>query len=129
MRALRDFNLPKIVTDDKPIFIRLIEDLFPNAKPEKKNPSHLAKLCEATTKNDMGLYLEEQFVVKCIDLNDILDVRHCMFIIGPPGCGKTTVWKTLLQTHKNNKEDGEYDTLNPKAVTSDELFGSYSKSK
>lgn len=24
MRALRDFNLPKIVTDDKPIFIRLI---------------------------------------------------------------------------------------------------------
>jgi ABC-type cobalamin/Fe3+-siderophores transport system ATPase subunit len=29
-----------------------------------------------------------------------------MFIIGPPGCGKTTVWKTLLQTHKNNKEDG-----------------------
>ena len=33
MRALRDFNLPKIVTDDKPIFIRLIEDLFPNAKP------------------------------------------------------------------------------------------------
>jgi dynein heavy chain len=37
MRALRDFNLPKIVTDDKPIFIRLIEDLFPNAKPEKRN--------------------------------------------------------------------------------------------
>jgi len=32
MRALRDFNIPKIVTDDKPIFIRLIQDLFPNAK-------------------------------------------------------------------------------------------------
>lgn len=45
MRALRDFNLPKIVTDDKPIFIRLIEDLFPNAKPEKKKPSKLQKLC------------------------------------------------------------------------------------
>jgi dynein heavy chain len=41
MRALRDFNLPKIVTDDKPIFVRLIEDLFPNAKPEKKKPSKL----------------------------------------------------------------------------------------
>lgn len=54
----------------------------------------------------MGLYLEEQFVRKCIDQADILDVRHCMFTIGPPGCGKTTVWKTLLKTHKNNKEDG-----------------------
>ena len=128
-RALRDFNIPKIVTDDKPIFIRLIEDLFPNAKTEKKKPSSLAQMCAQTTKNDMGLYLEEQFVNKCVDLADILDVRHCMFIIGPPGCGKTTVWKTLLRTHKNNGEDGEYDTLNPKAVTASELFGAYTKSK
>jgi hypothetical protein len=29
MRALRDFNLPKIVDDDKPIFKRIIADLFP----------------------------------------------------------------------------------------------------
>ena len=72
MRALRDFNLPKIVTDDKPIFIRLIEDLFPNAKPEKKKPSKLQKLCQQTTKADMGLYLQEQFVTKCIDTADIL---------------------------------------------------------
>jgi dynein heavy chain len=56
-------------------------------------------------------------------------VRHCVFIIGPPGCGKTAVWKTLLQTHIANKEDGEHDTLNPKAVTADELFGSYTKTK
>ncbi len=45
MRALRDFNIPKIVTDDKPIFIRLISDLFPNAKAEDKKPSKLTKLC------------------------------------------------------------------------------------
>ena len=29
MRALRDFNLPKIVTEDVPIFMGLIGDLFP----------------------------------------------------------------------------------------------------
>jgi len=32
MRALRDFNMPKIVTDDKPIFTRLILDLFPKVE-------------------------------------------------------------------------------------------------
>jgi dynein heavy chain len=32
MKALRDFNMPKIVTDDKNIFIKLIEDLFPGIK-------------------------------------------------------------------------------------------------
>merc|ERR1719230_97021 len=29
MRALRDFNVPKIVTDDMPVFLGLIGDLFP----------------------------------------------------------------------------------------------------
>ena len=29
MRALRDFNIPKIVTDDLPVFMGLIGDLFP----------------------------------------------------------------------------------------------------
>ena len=37
LKALfRSCNLPKIVTDDKPIFVRLIGDLFPNAKAESK---------------------------------------------------------------------------------------------
>lgn len=30
MRALRDFNTPKIVSADTPIFLRLIADLFPS---------------------------------------------------------------------------------------------------
>lgn len=39
MRALRDFNIPKIVTDDKPIFLKLIGDLFPKMDPPtKKDP-------------------------------------------------------------------------------------------
>lgn len=29
MRSLRDFNIPKIVTDDMPVFMGLIGDLFP----------------------------------------------------------------------------------------------------
>lgn len=60
---------------------------------------------------------------------EILEVRHCCFVIGPPGSGKTSVWKTLTKVHNNKGEECEYDTLNPKAVTSDELFGCYSKTK
>lgn len=62
-------------------------------------------------------------------MKEILEVRHCVFIIGPPGCGKTAVWKTLAKTLTNMNEDCEFDTLNPKAVTSDELFGAYTKTK
>jgi dynein heavy chain len=35
MRALRDFNLPKIVVEDRKIFLDLINDLFPNLNPPR----------------------------------------------------------------------------------------------
>ena len=129
MRALRDFNLPKIVTDDKIIFTGLIQDLFPKDECEAKTDPDFKKLVVDTVKKDMGLVAEELFIMKVIQLADILEVRHCCFIIGPPGSGKTTVWKTLAKTFNNKGEENEYDTLNPKAVTSDELFGCYSKTK
>lgn len=129
MRALRDFNLPKIVTDDKMIFTGLINDLFPKDECEPKTDPDFKKLVVETVKKDMGLVAEELFIMKVIQLSEILDVRHCCFVIGPPGSGKTTVWKTLAKTFINKGEENEYDTLNPKAVTSDELFGCYSKTK
>ena len=36
MRALRDFNLPKITIEDVPIFLNLIGDLFPALDVERK---------------------------------------------------------------------------------------------
>ena len=129
MRALRDFNLPKIVTDDKMIFTGLIQDLFPKDECDPKTNPDFKKIVVETVKKDMGLVAEELFVLKVIQLSEILEVRHCCFVIGPPGSGKTTVWKTLAKTFINKGEENEYDTLNPKAVTSDELFGCYSKSK
>jgi dynein heavy chain len=36
MRALRDFNIPKITVEDMPIFLNLIGDLFPALDVERK---------------------------------------------------------------------------------------------
>ena len=36
MRALRDFNWPKIIVDDRMIFLGLIKDLFPGIEAEPK---------------------------------------------------------------------------------------------
>ncbi len=88
MRALRDFNLPKIVVEDREIFKGLIGDLFPNIVAEPKTNEVLFKSCEETAKK-AGLLPEEGFVLKCVQLSEILDVRHCCFIIGNPGSGKS----------------------------------------
>lgn len=82
-----------------------------------------------TAKNDLGLQTDEKFVIKVVQLTEILEVRHCMFVIGPPGCGKTTVWKTAARTLSNIGEECVYESLNPKGVTSDELYGCWTKSK
>jgi dynein heavy chain, axonemal len=36
MRALRDFNIPKITVEDMPVFLNLIGDLFPALDVQRK---------------------------------------------------------------------------------------------
>lgn len=128
--ALRDFNMSKIVTDDKPIFQNLLSDLFSELEkiPEPIVDEDLKHMV-ANKAKEMSFIPEEQFCLKCVQLSEILEVRHCVFIIGPPGCGKSSVWKTLAAANKNRGMDTEYDCLDPKAVTADELFGILTKTK
>ena len=63
MRALRDFNIPKIVTDDMPIFMGLIGDLFPALDvPRKRNPDMEKQIKQAVL--DLKLQPEDSFVLK-----------------------------------------------------------------
>ncbi|ORY39399.1 hypothetical protein BCR33DRAFT_720231 [Rhizoclosmatium globosum] len=79
--ALRDFNLPKIVTDDLQVFMGLIGDLFPKIEVlRKRNEKLEEEIRKATIEN--GLQAEEIFVLKCVQLEELLAVRHCVFIIG-----------------------------------------------
>ena len=122
MRALRDFNWPKIVVDDRLIFLGLIKDLFPGIEIESKINEVLNKQIENAAKSN-GLQAEDGFVLKCVQLSEILEVRHCCFLIGNPGCAKTQVWKILAASFSQNGNETIYDIADPKAVSSDELFG------
>nr|CAI5851783.1 unnamed protein product [Callosobruchus analis] len=122
MRALRDFNVPKIVTDDTPVFMGLIGDLFPALEVPRKRDAEF----ERTVKQaaiDLKLQPEDNFILKVVQLEELLEVRHSVFIVGNAGTGKTEVWKTLFKTYVNIKRKPVYNDLNPKAVTNDELFG------
>ncbi|XP_076032504.1 dynein heavy chain at 93AB [Oratosquilla oratoria] len=122
MRALRDYNVPKIVTDDVPVFMGLIGDLFPALDvPRKKNTDFEKAVKQAAC--DLTLQPEDSFVLKVIQLQELLEVRHSVFIIGGAGTGKTQVWRTLFKTFHNMKKRPILSDLNPKAVTTDELFG------
>jgi dynein heavy chain len=136
MRALRDFNTPKIPGHDLPIFLRLIADLFIGLEVVPKKDIALnertARVCK-----ERGLQAEEGFVLKVAQYQELLDVRHSVMLLGCAGSAKSTIWRVLADTHnlKDNYADcqpGEcfrpkpravFEPVNPKSVTSNELYG------
>ena len=130
MRALRDFNTPKIPAQDTPIFLRLISDLFMGLDAQLKVNESLKKIVQIVTKEEK-LQLDDSFILKVLQFQELLDVRHSVMLLGPSGCGKTTIWKTLVNTHNWDMEKMAYKTkrtcvfepVNPKAVSGDELYG------
>lgn len=63
MRALRDFNTPKIVTEDTNIFMGLIGDLFPALDvPRKRDLEFEKQIRQAAI--DLKLQPEENFILK-----------------------------------------------------------------
>jgi AAA domain (dynein-related subfamily). len=61
--------------------------------------------------------------LQVVQLEELLEVRHSVFVVGNAGTGKTQVWKTLFRAYQNMKYKPVFNDLNPKAVTNDELFG------
>ncbi|XP_032695992.1 dynein heavy chain 9, axonemal [Lontra canadensis] len=122
MRSLRDFNIPKIVTDDVPVFMGLIGDLFPALDvPRRRDLNFEALVRKAVV--DLKLQAEDNFVVKVVQLEELLAVRHSVFVVGGAGTGKSQVLKSLHKTYQIMKRRPVWADLNPKAVTNDELFG------
>ncbi|XP_061866833.1 dynein axonemal heavy chain 17 isoform X5 [Colius striatus] len=122
MRALRDFNIPKIVTDDLPVFMGLIGDLFPALDIPRKRDLDFEKVIKQSIL-ELKLQPEESFVLKVVQLEELLRVRHSVFVIGNTGCGKSQVLRSLNKTYQSLKRQPVTVDLDPKAVTCDELFG------
>uniref|UniRef100_A0A8C9AK17 Dynein axonemal heavy chain 11 n=1 Tax=Prolemur simus TaxID=1328070 RepID=A0A8C9AK17_PROSS len=122
MRALRDFNMPKIVTDDIPVFLGLVGDLFPALDVPRSRKLHFEQMVRQSTL-ELRLQPEESFILKVVQLEELLAVRHSVFVVGNAGTGKSKILRTLNRTYVNMKQKPVWNDLNPKAVTTDELFG------
>ena len=124
LRALRDFNLGKLVSDDVGIFTGLLNDLFPKTMelvPRKIDKKFEDLIIQAS--KELLLQPEDIFVLKVTQLQEILGVRWSIFVIGPAGSGKSELIKTLQRSNILNGQKHTINNLNPKAVTRNELYG------
>ncbi|XP_043475594.1 dynein axonemal heavy chain 6 isoform X1 [Leptopilina heterotoma] len=132
LRALRDSNLPKFLSDDKELFLGILGDLFPGLVIPDEDYGVFQETAEKMMR-DAGLQPELCSIVKTIQLHETMLVRHGVMLVGPTGSGKTTVLQTLKETYTRlyemNVSKSYYQkvhtyVLNPKAVTIGELYGS-----
>eukprot|EP01028_Stygiella_incarcerata_P003513 TRINITY_DN1708_c0_g1_i1.p1 TRINITY_DN1708_c0_g1~~TRINITY_DN1708_c0_g1_i1.p1 ORF type:complete len:4499 (-),score=1316.34 TRINITY_DN1708_c0_g1_i1:2775-16271(-) len=122
MRALRDFNLPKIVADDVEVFMGLMRDLFPGIDlPRKRDMKFEEVLNEVIL--EKGWQAEDGLILKAVQLRELFEVRHSVFVLGVSGVGKTVVWKSLAMAQTRMGMKTLVRDLNPKSITSNELYG------
>jgi dynein heavy chain len=146
-RALRDFNVPKILSRDLPVFLALLTDLFPGDAPERRRDARFER-CIAEAAREMGLIPDEEFVLRVVQLSELLAIRHCVFLMGPTGCGRTEARAVLARAlqkgvpvrpgidppiandylRPNNGKRVTVREIDPKAVSTWELYGSVNPS-
>jgi dynein heavy chain len=122
MRALRDFNIPKIVREDEVVFFGLLGDLFPGINPPRQVNEKLEELVSLACEK-LGNHPDELFRLKVVQLEELLEIRHCVFVMGPPGAGKTQCWKTLAEARTLRGDKTKCVDINPKSVKTEELYG------
>ena len=122
MRALRDFNIPKIVEEDSQIFLGLIGDLFPGVKVNPKIDLEFESVIQSCLE-EAKLFPERETIRKVVQLSELLEIRHCVFVMGPAGAGKSTTWKMLAKSQDKVGKKTTACDLNPKSISTNELYG------
>eukprot|EP00397_Hematodinium_sp_SG-2012_P000029 GEMP01000029.1.p1 GENE.GEMP01000029.1~~GEMP01000029.1.p1 ORF type:complete len:4546 (+),score=1158.20 GEMP01000029.1:32-13639(+) len=128
MRALRDMNMPKFVKEDVPLFQGLLQDLFPGLDcPRVGYPELKVAIEEHFEEQKMKSKYEDIYMLqmdKVVQLYETMLTRHSTMIVGPTLAGKSVVIDCLASAQKKAFNlPTKLLPINPKAITTDELYG------
>ncbi|KAL6618330.1 dynein heavy chain and region D6 of dynein motor-domain-containing protein [Neocallimastix sp. 'constans'] len=132
LRSIIDVNLPKFLTQDVELFKAITTDLFPGVTLPKPDYEIFEQYLDQVLKR-MNLQKNENFVLKIIQLYEMMLVRHGFMLVGEPFAGKTSAYKVLAETLTdiaNANEDFDankvlYKIINPKSISMGYLYGQF----
>eukprot|EP01105_Mastigella_eilhardi_P022506 TRINITY_DN553_c0_g1_i1.p1 TRINITY_DN553_c0_g1~~TRINITY_DN553_c0_g1_i1.p1 ORF type:complete len:4613 (+),score=1400.71 TRINITY_DN553_c0_g1_i1:1522-13839(+) len=124
IRSVCETMVPKLVSDDIPLFHNLVKDVFPGADllsiSLKSLRERIAAIC-----SQRHLVAADSWVDKLLQVFQIQEIHHGLMLVGPSGSGKTAAWTVLLEAMEHlDGVKGESYVVDPKAITKEQLFGS-----
>uniref|UniRef100_A0A7S2P1M5 Uncharacterized protein n=1 Tax=Leptocylindrus danicus TaxID=163516 RepID=A0A7S2P1M5_9STRA len=140
LRAINDVNLAKFTVQDLPLFEGITNDLFPGIELPESDYGELISAIEeccnhgVTVAPNRVFKLEPRpaFLRKVIELYEMVCVRHGLCVVGETFSGKTSSIHALAEAMTLCSKRGssfmkktDIFTMNPKSVTSGELYGSF----
>jgi len=123
IRSTCNTVVPKLVKEDLVLFESLLSAVFAGCDVAgMKDPvlrKEIEKVCE-----EHHLEPGPEFVNKVLQLKEVLLLRHGVMMVGPSGSGKSAAWQVLLKAlERVDQIKGEAHTIDPKAITKDQLYG------
>jgi dynein heavy chain len=133
LRAINDVNLAKFLAFDLPLYTNITKDLFPGVVlPTPDYEALFECIRNQAAKKEYNLQCTDYFMVKIIQLYEMITVRHGLMVVGPPFAGKTSAIRILAAGMAELAEKGVegwyktiMQTVNPKSVTLAQLYGTF----
>ncbi|CAK9833026.1 Dynein axonemal heavy chain 3 [Anthophora retusa] len=133
LRAIIDVNLPKFLAQDIPLFNGIYTDLFPGISLPQPDRDELIDLLKVILEK-RNLQATHWYLEKIIQIYEMILVRHGLMVVGHTLSGKTQAYQSLAEAlgelaGKRRAAMREFQTvykiINPKAITLDQLYGSF----
>lgn len=124
LSSVCDTVVPKLVAEDIPLLQSLLGSVFTGAAIKEIEAMQLRAMIREVCR-ERKLVPTEAFVEKVLQLFLVQQIRHGIMMVGPSGSGKSSVIHCLLEAlERVDGQQGVIYTIDPKAITKDQLFGS-----
>ncbi|KAK9747140.1 DDE superfamily endonuclease [Popillia japonica] len=122
IKALKMDTLSKLTFSDHEKFEALIADVF-QEDPRDINEEDKLKTTLAESCKELGFYINQRQLEKCLELHEQLKQRMGVAIIGPASSGKSTVKRILFHALNKMGHTLKEKVFNPKSLPRVQLLG------